>query len=905
MQTANEVFAFQPSTIDLRPICCLELDHSSVNGHDTMPSFRFSQNRCALFALALLITIFVQSAAKAQRINLDDFGPATGNETVDPIEARATVESRLVPVVQEGQSADETDTFAFQVEVTLPPQFYLYSTDPTLGGTTQIEVTDVVGLEPIDTAFTPDRKPKVVFDTILKESIGKYYDNVVWSMRFRLKPGADRDGIRVSGRIKEAQYCTDPQAGGLCKFIRPPMPEALLNASFAPDATPVAQKPESESLPVISYRYEEAPSVFGKTPVRVTVALAPETALPGDTVTLSVTLDLEEDYFTYSVSMPEGRSATPTSISLDAIAGLKPLSEAWIPSSPARKKIVELSGKEIEQETHHGSITWTREFQLNESVGIGAYGVQGVITYQTCDSVSCQPPANVKFAIGELKNAVPVNFQNNGQPVPVTDDVEGAVAKAGEELTKGGMLPFILTGVIAGFLALLTPCVFPMIPITVSFFLKQSDKENHRPIIMALVYCLTIVFTFTIPGVIVSAVYGVDQINALANNTWMNFFIAAVLVFFGLNMLGMFEIRVPAGLLTWSAGKEAAGGYLGVFFMAVTFTLVSFTCTFAFAGTVLAVASQGEFITPIVGMLSFSIAFALPFFFLALFPSYLQKIPKSGGWMNRVKVTMGMIEVGAAVKFLSVADIGLFNTPMFLDSTMVLTIWIVLCALTGLYLLGFFNLPHDTPSESVSVLQLGFATAFLGLALFLTAGVFAPQKPDNVLWSQIASFLPPEFETSRDEQGQHVVEHDGLEFLIEYDKAVALASKVNRPLFLDFTGVNCVNCRLMEDRMTKPYVKSELEKFVLVQLYTDIIPIEQMENEEEEALLEQNRKLQTEWFGDATLPGYAVVTPDGKVILESFIGLTEAENFAEFLKRGFAKWEQQGVIANNPKTTLR
>ncbi|MEO1996467.1 MAG: cytochrome c biogenesis protein CcdA, partial [Planctomycetaceae bacterium] len=423
-----------------------------------------------------------------------------------------------------------------------------------------------------------------------------------------------------------------------------------------------------------------------------------------------------------------------------------------------------------------------------------------------------------------------------------------------------GLLPFLLTAVLAGFAALLTPCVFPMIPITVSFFLKQSETTHHRPVRMASIYCLGIIGSFTVIGLMMAAIFGATSINNLANNPWLNVFIAGVLVFFGMNLLGMFEIRVPSFLLSWSAGKQDRGGVLGVLFMALTFTMVSFTCTFAFLGLLLALAAKGQYYWPILGTTAFSAAFALPFFFLALFPSVLKKLPQSGGWMNTVKVTMGMVEIGAAFKFLSVSDLAWNPMPVMFDYAFVMSSWIIIAGCTGLYLLDMFRLPHDTKSDSISAIRLGFAIAFLVFGAYLSVGLFGNEKPRGFVWDQIESFAPPNLEGGQEADLGYVIVHDGLQYSLEFEKAAQFAAEQNMPMFLDFTGVNCVNCRLMEKRMEQPHNRKRLERFVRVQLYTDNVPHIQ-DKALVQQLLESNRKLQEDWFGDVTLPSYAVIAP--------------------------------------------
>ncbi|MFM8285815.1 MAG: protein-disulfide reductase DsbD family protein, partial [Planctomycetaceae bacterium] len=483
---------------------------------------------------------------------------------------------------------------------------------------------------------------------------------------------------------------------------------------------------------------------------------------------------------------------------------------------------------------------------------------------------------------------------------------------------SGGLMLFLLTAAAAGFAALLTPCVFPMVPITVSFFQKQAEQEHHRPVTMALVYCLGIVGTFTLLGVVMSSVFGAASLNTLANNPWLNLFIAGVMVFFGLNLLGLFEIAIPSFLLNYTSGQESRGGLVGVLFMALTFTLTSFTCTFAFVGWLLAMAANGARLWPVLGLLVFSAAFSLPFFFLALFPSWLKRLPKAGGWMNRFKVVMGLLEIGAAFKFLSVADLAWNPVPTLFDNELVLSAWLVLLVAMGIYLLGWVRLPHDIPTEHTGVAQFFVALSCLGLAAYMAVGLYGSSKPSGRLWELIAAFAPPKFEVAEARQAgvpvdsaapaqKSVVEmgptlqEGGLRYALDYRKAMEYATKTGRPVFLEFTGVNCVNCRKMEQGpLSSPAVREKLKEFVCIQIWMDQVPTVQ-DATERRRLLEQNRELQVSWFDDLTMPAYVVVGADpdlvqrgkGTGILAEKLGYdADAGAFAQFLEAGLVAWRK-------------
>lgn len=827
-----------------------------------MPMRNMSR-RFAVTAMALVICVAGTTSAPGQFQNLLGGGLQGGIAS----KSKAEVSFSLEPA-----DAKPGDEVTFRVSVSLPEGSYTYSTDPSFGGHTRIEVTEAAELQPIDKEFRADHPPKVANDEFLGR-VEKYEKSVTWSKTYRIEPGAAAQNVALRG-VLNYQVCD----AATCRPLKTPF-EVRLNAASA----------ESAAAP---FTFEETRDYKGEPgPATLRVELSPNDAGPGDKVTLSVSLRMDEHWHTYSTTQKPGNAAVATSIKASTVQGLKPLGEGF---QPDRKPEIKRPLEDIEQEVYDGEVTWTQQFEVTAE----KYGAAGEVRYQVCDKARCLQPETVAFAVGRVEAGQAVALPaaaGNVAPMQLggADNPEVAAAEVAghneNDPTRAGLIPFLVAAATAGFLALLTPCVFPMVPITVSFFLKQSETEHHRPLFMALVYCAGIMVTFTILGLLMAVFFGAASLTTLANNPWLNLAIAAVLIFFGMNLLGMFELRVPSWLLTWSSGKEGQGGIIGVLFMAFTFTLVSFTCTFAFVGFLLVLAANGQYYWPILGMLAFSAAFSLPFFFLALFPSLLKALPKSGGWMNTVKVTMGLIEVGAAFKFLSVADLAWNPMPMVFDYALVMSAWIIISICAGLYLLGVFRLPHDTPSESISVVRLVAAMGFLGLAGYLSVGVFAAEKPEGKVWENIVAFAPPKIEGGQGDIGPYI-EHDGLKYALDVNRAVQFASQKNLPLFFDFTGVNCTNCRKMEKRMEQPHLRKRLENFVLVRLYTDNVPTIQ-DRERSQELLETNIKRQVEWFGDTTLPAYAVVTPDGEDRLATFIGLEQQEGaFAEFLDKGLEKW---------------
>jgi thiol:disulfide interchange protein DsbD len=354
------------------------------------------------------------------------------------------------------------------------------------------------------------------------------------------------------------------------------------------------------------------------------------------------------------------------------------------------------------------------------------------------------------------------------------------------------LLAFILSGIFWGAVSLITPCVFPMIPITVSFFLKQSEKEHHKPVMMALVYCTTIVVVLTAAAVLLLSAFRELSVMPITN-----YIVGGLFVFFALSLFGMYEIELPSFLTRYTSSHEGQGGLAGTVFMALTFTLVSFSCVAPFLGGFggTSATSSMTWAERIFGGLAFSITFASPFFILALFPTLLKKMPKSGSWLNSVKVVMGFLELAAALKFFRTAEVNSPTAPTLFTYDLVLGLYIAISVLCGLYLLGIFRLPHDTPSEHLGVPRMVLAMIFLAMAIYLVPGLFRAgngekQRPGGAIYAWIDSFLLPEEEAKKGD----------LVWTGDLPRAVAEArqkrKETGKPqfVFIDFTGKTCVNC---------------------------------------------------------------------------------------------------------------
>ena len=521
--------------------------------------------------------------------------------------------------------------------------------------------------------------------------------------------------------------------------------------------------------------------------------------------------------------------------------------------------------------THQGGAIFKAPILVKSDLSPGKYNLSVNVLFQVCNASLCYPPKEEVLTITVTVEGGTARDDRTDM-VLVTDVFDDFGNINLDAAIDEGFFSFVILAFSMGLLALLTPCVFPMIPITVSFFTHQGETGKGKPITNAIIYTLGIIATFSIIGFILALTLGASGANQLAANPWVNIFIAALFIYFALSLFGMYEIQLPSVLRQYSLKQEGRGGVMGTLFMAVTFTLTSFTCTVQFVGLLLVAASQGQWFWPMIGMVVFSAAFALPFFFLALFPQYLAKMPKSGGWLNSVKVVMGFLELAAAFKFISNTDL-VWGWGFFSHNT-VLAVWAVLMLLTGIYLLGKIQLPHDSPIASISVPRLMLSTAFLTFGLYLTSGLFG-QKIHGLIYS----YLPPIVES---ESG--AVRTNGASIAEEFnwyrnlDEGLAKARATGKSVFIDFTGYTCTNCRWMEaNTFTKTEVKHRFGEMILVQLYTDGGPNHR-----------ENQQYEIDRFGTAALPFYVILSPDDEIIT-TFPGMTRSlDDFLDFLDKGLA-----------------
>ena len=434
----------------------------------------------------------------------------------------------------------------------------------------------------------------------------------------------------------------------------------------------------------------------------------------------------------------------------------------------------------------------------------------------------------IKELAKELGEAEP-DWLLNDSPDETRDINQSEQGPSEEKKEARSLWTIFFLAFAAGFAALLTPCVFPMIPMTVSFFTKQS-KSKAQGIRNAVIFGISIIVIYVVLGTVVTAIFGSDALNAMATNFWFNLIFFILLVVFAISFMGAFEIRLPNSWLNKADKASDKGGLIGIFFMALALALVSFSCTGPIVGTLLFEAATIGGMGPFIGMLGFSLALALPFTLFAAFPGWMNSMPKSGGWLNSVKVVLGFLELALAFKFLSNAD--LVVQGHFLEREMFLAIWIGIFVVLALYLFGKISLPHDSPIERLSVGRALFGTTVVIFVIYLIPGLWgAPLKlisgfPPPMSYSESpmgfgggGSLVHNESEIDKD---MHLGEH-GIMLFHDYDKGIAYANKVGKPVLLDFTGYACVNCRRMESNVWgDPAVLNILKnKVVMISLYVD------------------------------------------------------------------------------------
>jgi len=554
--------------------------------------------------------------------------------------------------------------------------------------------------------------------------------------------------------------------------------------------------------------------------------------------------------------------------------------------------------------------------------------IKGYVEFMSCNDETCTPPAEADFSF-KIENSTA-----HEKPASEEAGKTGTlVTNKGNEGSSETLWLFFLFSFLAGLAAILTPCVFPMIPMTVSFFM-HSGESKIRSRINAFFYGISIIAIYTVIGTIVSMIFGPDIANWLSTHWIPNLLFFIIFMIFAFSFFGMFEIVLPSWLVNKSDKQADKGGLLGSFFMALTLVLVSFSCTGPIVGAILVESAGGHVLKPIVGMFGFSLAFALPFTLFALFPGWLNNLPKSGGWLNSVKVVLGFLELALGLKFLSIAD-QTYHWGI-LDREVYLAIWIVIFTLLGLYLLGKLKFAHDSDLKYISVPRLILAIISFSFVVYMVPGMFgAPLKA-------ISGYLPPQAtqdfdlhqiireEVSLATSGpgeQRNEENNGLcekpkysEFLqlphglkgyFDYNQGLACAKAQDKPIFVDFTGHGCVNCREMEANVwSDPKVLQRLKNdFVIIALYVDDktkLPeeewvVSQYDGKTKKTLGKKYADFQISKYGVNAQPYYVLLDPEGNKLTDPKAYDLNPDHFVDFLDRGLANFRKEQTAKNENK----
>src|SRR5450432_978858 len=600
-------------------------------------------------------------------------------------------------------------------------------------------------------------------------------------------------------------------------------------------------------------------SAFGQKDQHVswTLSVEPAAVAPGGKALLKMAGRIDEGWHLYSASTP---AAIPTKIQL-APNGVV---EKYRILQPPPKRTFDANFNS-DTETYEGEVAFLVEMELKKDAPAGPAELSLSARYQTCNPKMCVPSKwagtvtlNVDSAATAAAVAIPAGY---AEPV-----APGAAQGAAGTQAAEGLGAFLLVAFGFGLASIFTPCVFPMIPITMSYFLNRPTGGRRESLMQATVFCLGIIVLFSGLGLAATAILGPVGVKQLGSNPWVNGFIAALFIAFGMSLLGAFEITIPSSILTRLNRSADQGGYAGSLLMGLTFSLSSFACVGPFVGTLLAASMSGGAVRPLVGMVMFAAGLALPFFLLALFPSYLKRMPRSGGWLARVKVVMGFVILAASLKYLGSLDQVL--QWGFLTRERFLAAWMVLFAMAGLYLLGFLRLEGIKADEPVGLGRLLCGMALLIFAISLAPGMYGAKLGDLDAYVPMAS----------GDAGSGGVAQSGLVWMKDqYREALNRARREGKLVFVDFTGYACTNCHWMRANMlSRPEIAAVLKDFVLVELYTDGT----------DAASEANQKLQLDKFGTIAEPFYVILDPDEKLIAKSVGSTSDVAEYLAFLKKG-------------------
>ncbi|MDR7129819.1 thiol:disulfide interchange protein DsbD [Algoriphagus sp. 4150] len=824
-----------------------------------------------------------------------------------------------ISIDRENLSVGEDSKLVFEAEI--PAGWYIYANDfdPDLGPLLTILKLDDSksfqlkgGLKAIDS--------KTKYEEVWEGEV-KYF---IRKGRFEQAFIPQADKGEFSGTI-EYQMCSD--LTGQCVNYE----EDILLAFTAKQAT------NSPASPEAGQQKAEQQGIIA--PPKWLISIKPKSLVQGEKATLVFEAQIPIGWYIYANDFDPKLGPILTTLKLDKSKTYELIGD--FTAIDSKKKYEDIWKGDVKYFIGKGK--FEQAILLKAESGI----IQGALEYQMCNDVTgkCTPPYEEDFELtftasettepftefessNEAEIGADPSLREGGTTTKqsVSDDeiaspsvadrnddnpsmeVDASAATSSIEIIpeqeKESLWGFMVLAFLAGLAALLTPCVFPMIPMTVSFFTGRA-KSKAAGIRNAAIYGFSIIAIYTVAGTAVAAIQGPEFANWLATHWLPNLFFFGVFIFFALAFLGMFEITLPSGLVNKVDEKAEKGGLTGIFFMAFTLVLVSFSCTGPIVGSILISSAGGELVKPILGMFAFSLAFAIPFTLFAIFPEWMNRLPKSGGWLNSVKVVLGFLELALAFKFLSIADL-VYHWGI-LDRDIFLIIWIVIFGGLGLYLLGKIRLPHDSPSDTIGVPRLLLALLTFMFVLYMIPGLFgAPLK-------YLSGFLPPmstqQYKLtgglSMTDAGENILGEPvkyadipleiphGIQGYFDYEQAMRAAKKANKPLLIDFTGHGCVNCRKMEENVwvDAQVLKRLKEDFVMVALYIDErleLPesdwyTSEYDGKVKKTMGKQNADFQITRFKNNAQPYYVILDHNGNLLAPPKGYDTDIQAFVGFL----------------------
>lgn len=637
----------------------------------------------------------------------------------------------------------------------------------------------------------------------------------------------------------------------------------------------------------------------------------------GNEVKLIFKATIEDDWHLYDTSLPDG-GPVPTSINFEDTSKFELVGELEKKPKPT-EKFDQTFQMDLRYFDGQAELIQTIRLKTDEPLTIAGY-----VEFMCCNDETCLPPTEADFSFS-LNGADDAKAEAPAAEQAESDKTTKVLTDKGKEGSTETLWLFFFFSFLAGLAAILTPCVFPMIPMTVSFFM-HSGESKIKARLHAAFYGFSIIAIYTIVGTLVAVLFGPDAANWLSTHWLPNTLFFIIFMVFAFSFFGMFEIVLPSWLVNKSDKQVDKGGFLGSFFMALTLVLVSFSCTGPIVGAILVESAGGEVLKPIIGMFGFALAFALPFTLFALFPGWLSNLPKSGGWLNSVKVVLGFLELALGLKFLSIAD-QTYHWGI-LDREVYLALWIVIFTLMGFYLLGKLKFSHDSETKFVSVPRLMMAIATFSFVIYLVPGMFgAPLKA-------ISGYLPPQtthdfdlHKIIRDEvklvssTGGAINHFDdnelceepkfseflhlphGLEGYFDFEQGMACAKALNKPVFIDFTGHGCVNCREMEAAVwSDPRVLERLKNdFVIIALYVDDkskLPEEEWvtssyDGKVKKTLGKKYADFQITRFGVNAQPYYVLMDTNEDLLVEPKAYDLNPDNFVRFLDEALEEFKKR------------